>query len=488
MKQKLIETLNKQQELIRYATSYPLSVAKLWIPHCHRWEGVKTQRQKGCGQPMKRIATGLYFCETCNITEKRTSQQEAILGVDSEATLISGGNRAGKTEVGAQIAVATAGGKKEKWVRDWMIANNIPDELIGDRPTTVWCASLSYKDGLEYLRPKLDKYLPLATKRVRWNSQDRAVATLPNGGRIVSMSCDAGREAFQGGSVKLVWIDEEPNDEAIFNESLLRTVDQNGRVIVTATPLKGLSWLFDRFVDQIIEGFNVVKISGLDNPYISSVKMRKTVSHLSEASQKSRLYGEFSAQSGLVYNNFEKSSHVIDAFEIPSHWRRYIGIDFGSSHPFCALWVAESPSGYFQEDSVLVVYRELYWTNKTTIESGREINRLSKGEDITWIVADPESKDGRLTLARELGLRTIGAPKHLGVNEGINMVKEYISVNDKGKSRLLVFPHCKNLLREFRLYKWDNKSKNDKPKKTDDHAMDTIRYVIMQHMRYNAHQ
>jgi hypothetical protein len=156
------------------------------------------------------------------------------------------------------------------------------------------------------------------------------------------------------------------------------------------------------------------------------------------------------------------------------------------------LWIAEAPSGYYSSDSTLIVYRELYWVNKTTIESGREINRLNKlhDEEIDWYVADPESKDGRLTLGRELSppIRTLKAPKHMGVNEGINMVREYMAIDEEGKSRLLFFSTVKNTLREFRLYKWDNKSKRDVVKKTDDHAMDSLRYAIMQFCRLEAHR
>jgi|TARA_B100000085_G_scaffold52171_1_gene45505 phage terminase large subunit-like protein len=489
-RKKLEDNLKKKQQLIEYAKNYPLSVSLLWVPHCHNWKGITGERDRGCGRPMKRIKGDLYRCDHCDITEKRTSQQHSLLSLGSESTLISGGNRAGKTEVGACLSVAFASGSKEQYVRDWLQLNNLPLDLVPENPSTVWCASLSYKDGLEYLRPKLDKYLPIGTKKTRWTSQDRAVAILPNGGRIVSMSCDSGREGFQGGSVSMVWIDEEPNDEGIFHECLLRTVDQKGKVIITATPLKGLSWMFERFVENPAKGFEVVKISGLDNPYVSSFKMRRTVSHLTEASQRSRLFGEFSSQSGLVYPEFSKDTHLIDIEEIPNHWRRYISIDFGSSHPFCALWVAEAPAGYYSSDTTLIVYRELYWTNKTTIESGREINRINKlhNEEIHWYVADPESKDGRLTLGRECNIRTLPAPKHLGVNEGINMVREYLQIDKEGKSRLLFTKDVKNTLREFRLYKWDNKSKKDVVKKTNDHAMDSLRYGIMQYRRMLAHK
>ena len=137
---------------------------------------------------------------------------------------------------------------------------------------------------------------------------------------------------------------------------------------------------------------------------------------------------------------------------------------------------------------MLIVYRELYWTEKTTLESGREILRLSKGEEFSWTVADPESRDGRLTLARELELRTLAAPKHMGVVEGINMVKGYLAPDLEGRPRLLISTSCKNLIRELKLYKWDKKSKLDRPVKKYDHALDALRYQIMQYKRFQLHQ
>lgn len=48
------------------------------------------------------------------------------------------------------------------------------------------------------------------------------------------------REAFQGTSRHFIWLDEEcPKD--IYNECLARTMTVNGRVILTFTPLKGLT-------------------------------------------------------------------------------------------------------------------------------------------------------------------------------------------------------------------------------------------------------
>ena len=189
--------ISKRRQLLDIIKSYPLALSKLWVPFCHRFDGLgsKSPRKRGCGREMRMGSLSTYRCDHCDIEEVRTSQREAALRFSNvgEAFLCTGGNRAGKTQIGAMLSVACAAGRNEQWVSDWLILNDLPLNLVPEKPSSVWCASLSYKDGLEYLRPKLDQYLPEGTKKIRWNSQDRAVATLPNGGRIVSMSCDSGR-------------------------------------------------------------------------------------------------------------------------------------------------------------------------------------------------------------------------------------------------------------------------------------------------------
>ena len=133
--------------------------------------------------------------------------------------------------------------------------------------------------------------MPRSANKSKWNAQDRATATFENGGKIVCLSYEAGRKKFQGQGVKLVWIDEEGKDDQVFMECLMRTIDLGGRVVVTATPVDGLNWLFDQFVEEIREGYSRIQISGLDNPWIDSVKLRRTVQHMTETMQRTRLFG-----------------------------------------------------------------------------------------------------------------------------------------------------------------------------------------------------
>ena len=487
-KTQLVKLLEKQTRLIDIHKKYPLAFAKLWTPHCHRWDGSgsASERERGCGKPMTLVRNNTFYCPRCDITEQRTSQRSSLLNMGREAHMIGGGNRAGKTQIGAMLSIATAAGSGEWWVQQWLKTNNLPFDLVPSQPSTVWCVSISFGDSIEYIRPKLDQYLPQGTKRTRWNAQDRASAELPNGGKLICLSYEMGRAKFQGSAVSMIWMDEEGRDESVFEECLLRCVDYNARIVLTCTPLNGLSWLYDKFVEKTLDGFTRTQISGLDNPYISSVKLKRAVQHMSEASQRTRLFGDFTSQHGLVYDEFDPAIHVVQPFDIPADGVVMRSIDFGTRNPWCTLWIYHDVKGVFGADDSLYVYREYYQRERTTIENGRETIRRSQHDPKPiFTVADSASRDGRLILARELKLPTKPSPKELGLLTMINLVKDRLMVQVDGLPRLFVFNTCPNLISEFKKYKWSKNPRDEKVVKSEDHALDSLRYAVGYMSRYN---
>jgi phage terminase large subunit-like protein len=65
--------------------------------------------------------------------------------------------------------------------------------------------------------------------------------------RIALKSYDQRREAFQGTEQDLIWLDEE-SDESIYTECLMRTMTTDGLIILTFTPLMGLTPLVLQFL------------------------------------------------------------------------------------------------------------------------------------------------------------------------------------------------------------------------------------------------
>ena len=61
---KLESSLEIRQELLQYIKAYPLAAGRLWGPYCCRWDGLgeESERARGCGRQMKKLAPGLYRC------------------------------------------------------------------------------------------------------------------------------------------------------------------------------------------------------------------------------------------------------------------------------------------------------------------------------------------------------------------------------------------------------------------------------------------
>ncbi len=484
-KELLKKELAKRRKLIDIAKSYPLSVARLWRPHCHRWDGLgaESPRDRGCGREMTRISSGLWHCPYCNIKERRTSQIEPFHNLGSEATLISGGNRAGKSEIMAQMAIAFAAGKRESWVQTWIELNGIPPESIPDKPGVVVVSGLSYGDALTYIRPKISALAPTGSIEKKWRAQDRAQLILPNGGKIMSLSADSGREKYQGFSANLIIMDEE-HPLPLFEEAMLRVTDKMGSIVLTMTPLKGLTWVYDIFINEPSPGYEHHKIYGLDNPWVSSVKMRKSVHHMSKESQASRLFGDFTNQQGLIYPEMKPDTHWVEPFEIPKDWMMLLGIDFGVVHPFAAIAAA-----YDSKTDTLFIVDEYSKTNWTTIQNGNMLkSRFKDYMPFDYIICDPESKDGRLILSR-MGLPNIPAPKFVGVVSTINQLKERLCLDVEGNPHIKFFkgrlPH---LMKEFRLYRWQESAARQAPIKRSDDLLDALRYLNAFLWRFLRHQ
>jgi phage terminase large subunit-like protein len=75
---------------------------------------------------------------------------------------------------------------------------------------------------------------------------------VPTGGvsSLQFKSYDQGREAFQGTAQHLIHLDEEPSVD-IYTECLLRLMTTNGSLVLTETPLLGISDLMLQYLPEL---------------------------------------------------------------------------------------------------------------------------------------------------------------------------------------------------------------------------------------------
>ncbi len=415
--------------------------------------------------------------------EPSTSQRRAFALCAELGLFVWGGNRSGKSEGGAMLAVAAALGRDHPDVQAWAEHNGVDVSWMQRGPGRVWASALTANDSLEYVRPKLEKYLPKGTTwRARY-SNNQATAELPGGGVIVCKMVRQGREAYQGSAINFHWFDEEPDDAGVWDEALMRLTDFRGRVVVTATPLRGRTFLYRRYVKTRDADFRLAWLHGEDNPYVPRDVLRKILGKYSENQAAARRRGEFTAPEGMIYPMWSRRIHVVRPFLVPHEWDRYQAWDFGTRNPTAVLWAAVEADGaadggprivvhdccveligevegyvwrpfggiddnpekpvksddhacdalrylvmgvyrILDDDDRLHIFREHYRAGWTIAQHAREVQRLERGEPEPDIRFADHSRTERLTLAVEWDMPTAAAKKQ--VQAGIDAVSEWL--------------------------------------------------------------
>lgn len=186
------------------------------------------------------------------------------------------------------------------------------------------------------------------------------------------------------------------------------------------------------------------------------------------------ILGQWCLAEGLVYE-FDPEKHVTD--DLPEWGEWYISCDYGTLNPFSAgLWCVR--------DGVAVRVSEFYHSGRekqhqlTDEEYYREIEKLAGDRDIRHVVIDP-SAASFITCIRSHGRFSVRKAKN-DVMYGIRLTAMMLQAGV-----IKIGADCKDAIREFGLYHWDDKGEVDKPVKENDHAMDDIRYFCATVMRRN---
>lgn len=171
-------------------------------------------------------------------------------------------NRIGKSESASFEVTAHLTGRYPSWwtgrrfpgpVRVWAAGDTMlstrdivqvslmgPIDRVGDKD---WCGMIP-------------RHLILDTSRRSGGVDDcleMVVVKHATGGSSVLnfKSFDQGRRLFQGTEQDVIWLDEEAPDE-IVTECLIRTMTTNGLVILTLTPLQGLTPFIQQYLDTAV--------------------------------------------------------------------------------------------------------------------------------------------------------------------------------------------------------------------------------------------
>lgn len=212
-----------------------------------------------------------------------------------------------------------------------------------------------------------------------------------------------------------------------------------------------------------------------DNPGLTEKVIEQYESMFSGVFYDRFIRGLWVVAEGLVYPMFDERN-ITD--EVPESGEYYMSCDYGTLNPFSAgLWCWNG--------KVATRVREYYYSgrdersNKTDEEYYIELEKLAGDLPVKSVVIDPSAASFIEVIRRHKRFRVQKAVND--VIPGIATTARYIQ-----DGTIKVYRSCKDAIREFGLYRWDEKSTEDKPIKENDHAMDDIRYFTMTILRHKV--
>ena len=228
-------------------------------------------------------------------------------------------------------------------------------------------------------------------------------------------------------------------------------------------------WFKTEWIDKAEEKkLYYLHFSLKDNPTLSKQVKKRYYRLYSGAFFKRFIQGKWTATEGLVYPMFDPSIHTFKG-EIACE-RYAVSCDYGTVNPSSfGLWGQSADTWYrigeYYYDS------RIHGKRRTDEEHYEGLCRLIGDRKIETIVCDPSAQSFIQCIQRH-GKYTVTAAKN-DVVWGIRLVSDCIRLG-----RIKINSACTDTLREFSLYRWDEKAGKDCPIKENDHAMDDIRYFV----------
>lgn len=164
-------------------------------------------------------------------------------------------------------------------------------------------------------------------------------------------------DSLESATVKAAWLDEAGQKKfkkASHDAIMRRLAIHRGRVLYTTTPYY-IGWLKKELHDKA-DGLHidVINFRSVDNPAFSREEYEERRATLPTWKFTMFYDGKFTRPAGLIYDVFDADRHVVPRFDIPEHWPRFAGLDFGGINT-AAVKIAQDP-----DEDVYYVYEEYH--------------------------------------------------------------------------------------------------------------------------------
>lgn len=188
---------------------------------------------------------------------------------------------------------------------------------------------------------------------------------------------EQGWKKWQGTAPHVVWMDEEPDDIMIFTEAETRILSSGGIVLVTFTPLSGMTRLVEHFMSDK-KGVYMKGATWDDAPHLDPEAKAELMERYPDYQRDARTRGIPMLGEGAVFPIKEEMIKV-DPFPIPEHFARIKGIDFGIDHP-----AAGSEIAWDRDQDIIYVIDCYKKAGETAAYHSAWLNKSNKWIPVAW--------------------------------------------------------------------------------------------------------
>jgi hypothetical protein len=154
----------------------------------------------------------------------------------------------------------------------------------------------------------------------------------------------------------------------------------------------------------------------------------------------------------------------------------FVGMDFGFTHPFVALWVQLVNTGEYVQLRVIDEYVIRERLNADSLEVVQQMHRARGYAPPCGCFAEDhggKAAEGKQEIERILAWPTTRTA--LGIPAGSAIVRWLLAKNNNGDPRLIVAPHCVNTIRGFLTLQCQPGT--ELPRKENDDEMEALRRI-----------
>lgn len=278
-------------------------------------------------------------------------------------------------------------------------------------------------------------------------------------------------QLIQGITLAGVLLDEVALMPRSFVEQALARCSVNGsKFWFNCNPDSSEHWFYKEWIQKFDEKNTLHLHFTMDDNFSLSDEVKNRYEHTYTGVFYDRyIRGLWVLAEGLVYGTvFDKNRHILKNYTPSGNADYYISIDYGTLNP-CSmgLWAVENNKA--------VRIKEYYYDGrkksiqKTDEEYYHELEKLADGCQIQHVIIDP-SAASFITTIKKHGKFSVRKAR----NDVLNGIRNTMTLIEN--DRIFICENCKDTIREFGLYRWDEKSTKDAVIKENDHAMDDIRY------------